>query len=204
MIAVASVLLLISYVGFGLFLVGVLLRAAAFRFIAFGFAWWFFVAPWLRGILCGVLALAVLHAAANFLLSCDDRRQAARGISRMHRQAMRILPLLPILGLGGNELIHLDSFRQLVGLAAGFPKHKQLADRGIGVMSANYILSPERVSAAIVATPAGGARNDRSYGIGGLPRAVDRMCSWGLERYSPRGYLFLSADGVAVGVGGVV
>jgi len=100
MIATASVMLLISYVGFGLFLVMMLLSDRSYQIIRYGWYWLFVQAPWLIQVYWGLVVLAFVHAAANFLLSRDDRRHASRGISRLHRRALRVLPILPILGLG--------------------------------------------------------------------------------------------------------
>jgi hypothetical protein len=93
MIAAAAVMLLVSYVGFGLFLMLMLVRAAnSIIFIG---------DVGIMGIYCGLVALAILHAVANILLSRDDRKHSSRGISRSYRWVMRILPLLPIAGLVG-------------------------------------------------------------------------------------------------------
>jgi hypothetical protein len=100
MIAAASVMLLISYVGFGIFLISMLLSPRSYQFILYGLNWMFFRDPLLREVFWGLVVLAFLHLAANFLLSRDDRKHASRGISRLHRRALRVLPILPILGLG--------------------------------------------------------------------------------------------------------
>ncbi|MGD0464397.1 MAG: hypothetical protein ABSB74_18085 [Tepidisphaeraceae bacterium] len=85
MIAAASVLLLISYAGFALFLVVGL--SGPMRGL------------WGDVLFYGLQVLAVLHAAANFLLARDDRRGASKGIWRVHRWLLWIVPLLPIAGL---------------------------------------------------------------------------------------------------------
>jgi hypothetical protein len=67
--------------------------------ILYGWEWEIFTDPWGMGILCYLTALALLHAAANILLSRNDRKREGRGISRLQRWALWILPLVPVLGL---------------------------------------------------------------------------------------------------------
>ncbi len=109
MIAAASVMLLISYVGFGLFLVTILLSGRSYQIMLLGVDWLFVQAPWLIQVYWGLVALAFLHAAANFLLSRDDRRHANRGISRLHGWALRVLPVFPILGLAAMYYLWLHT-----------------------------------------------------------------------------------------------
>ncbi len=93
MIAAAAVMLLISYLAMALFLTWILLRWAGYDFIIFADAW-------MTGIFWGLPAIAILHAAANFLLSRNNRRGATKGIWRVHRWMLWIMALLPVVGMG--------------------------------------------------------------------------------------------------------
>jgi hypothetical protein len=108
-IALASVLLLISYVGLALFFAFMVFAPPQFGNVMFGVNINIFgrIGPWSpQWMIIGLLALAVLHAIANFLLSRNDRRHATRRISRMQRWALRIVPLSPIVGLGLIEYVY--------------------------------------------------------------------------------------------------
>jgi hypothetical protein len=87
MIAAASVMLLVSYVGVGFFLI-VILTASPLQEV------------FLNVLFYILLALAISHAVGNFLIARDDRRGASKGIWRVNRWLLRILPLFPIAGLG--------------------------------------------------------------------------------------------------------
>jgi hypothetical protein len=96
MIAAASVMLLISYVGFGLLLAWML---AGDESIVFGFDWEIHRYLGQPEIFCGLAALLIVHATANNLLSRDDRKGDRGGTSRVHQWGLRLLPLAPILSL---------------------------------------------------------------------------------------------------------
>jgi hypothetical protein len=99
MIAAASVMLLVSYVGFGIFLAMVLLGDRSYEVIVLRRSWVFLSSPVWTGVFWGLVVLAFLHAAANYLLSRDDRKHSSRGISQLQRWGLRIFSLFPILTL---------------------------------------------------------------------------------------------------------
>jgi hypothetical protein len=88
MIGAASVMLLVSYVGFGFFLIAILINSTASA------------SSLDEGILYILLVLAISHAVGNFFIARDDRRGASKGIWRVNRWLLRIVPLFPIAGLG--------------------------------------------------------------------------------------------------------
>jgi len=88
LIAAATSILLISYVGFCFFLAFLVLSGE-------WMSWWY----WQQWPLSPLIGLAIVHAMANFMLSRNDRPHATLTMSRFSRRAVWILPILPILGL---------------------------------------------------------------------------------------------------------